>query len=523
MTPAGGPRPGAGPRYARRVKPGRIASTRAWRARWRARWPGFVAALLAAGLPLVYLLSGALGDRLWPRAEAEAEQLRREAETALRAGRLTAADGSGARERYEAAIAIDPDRAELRAGLGRVARAAVARAAAAAADGRFADAHRDLSLARALSAPRARIDAVAEDLRRREAAVAGLDRLLAEADAARTAGRLDGADDAALPLYARILALQPRHPQALEGRDDALSTLLQQARTALARDALAAGAARVNAAAGYDAGHAELPDARAALSQAVERMRRRADADLRGDRLARAADRYRAVRATGLANDAADAGLRAVAVAHARRAARAARDFAFDRARSELATAKALAADAPEVRQAEAELARAQRTRADLGPKPPSAEALRRVRRLLLESEVAGARGDWLTPPGDSAFDKLRAARALAPDDAGVRRASERMRPRVAACFETALRDNALQRARVCLDARRVLEGEHRGVSAARTRLAQRWVAMGEQRLRDGDIDGATAARDAARALDAKVEGLADLGERLRAAASVER
>lgn len=482
-----------------------------------------VGVLLAAGLPLGYLLSGALGSRLWPRAEAEAERLRRQADAALQAGRLTAADGSGARERYEAAIAIDPDRAELRAGLGRVAQAALARAAAASEDGRFGDAHRDLALARALSAPRARIDAVADDLRRREAAVAGLDTLLADADAARIAGRLHGGRDAALPLYARILSLQPRHPQALEGRDDALSTLLLQARTTLVRGDLAAGAALVNAAAGYDAGHSDLPDARAALSQAVDAMRHRADADLRAGRLARAADGYRALYDSGVANDAAAAGLRAVAVAHAQRAARAAHDFAFDRARAELATAKALAADAPEVRQAEAELSRAQRTRADLGPKPPSADTLRRVRRLLLESDIAGARGDWLTPPGDSAFDKLRAARALAPDDAGVRHASERLRPRVEACFETALRDNALQRARVCLDARIVLEGEHRGIAAARNRLAQRWVAMGEQRLREGDIDGATAARDAAHALDAQAEGLADLGERLRAAASAER
>ncbi|MBW8850784.1 MAG: hypothetical protein JF600_08390 [Xanthomonadales bacterium] len=505
------------------MKPGRIATTRAWRAARRARWPVVAGAVLAAGVLLASLLSGVLGNRLWPRAEAEAERLRREADAALQAGRLTAADGSGARERYEAAIAIDPDRAELRAGLGRVAQAALARAADAAADGRFVDAHRDLALARSLSAPRARIDAVAEDLRRREAAGAGLDALLAEADAARAAGRLHGGDDAALPRYARILALQPRHRQALEGRDDALSTLLQQAQAKLARGDLVAGAALVNAAAGYDAGHSDLPDARAALSRAVEAVRRRADADLRGGRLARAADGYRVLRDSGAANAAAEAGLRAVAAAHAQRAARAAHDFAFDRARTELASAKALAADAPEVRQAEADLARAQRTRADLGPKPPSADTLRRVGRLLLEYEVAGARGDWLTPPGDSAFDKLRAARALAPDDAGVRHASERMRPRVEACFETALRDNALQRARVCLDARIVLEGEHRGIATARTRLAERWVAMGEQRLRDGDIDGAAAARDAARALDAKTDGLADLSERLHAAASAER
>ena len=46
--------------------------------------------------------------------------------------------------------------------------------------------------------------------------------------------RLHGADDAALPLYARVLALQPKHLHALEGRDDALSALLRQARTALA-------------------------------------------------------------------------------------------------------------------------------------------------------------------------------------------------------------------------------------------------------------------------------------------------
>ena len=44
-----------------------------------------------------------------------------------------------------------------------------------------------------------------------------------------TAGRLDGADDAALPLYRRVLALQPTSTEALEGREDALSELLQRA------------------------------------------------------------------------------------------------------------------------------------------------------------------------------------------------------------------------------------------------------------------------------------------------------
>ena len=72
---------------------------------------------------LILLLRGPIADRLWPVANAEA--LRQQAEAALQQGRLSAEDGSGARELFEAAVAIDPDRAELRSGLSRVAQAAV--------------------------------------------------------------------------------------------------------------------------------------------------------------------------------------------------------------------------------------------------------------------------------------------------------------------------------------------------------------------------------------------------------------
>src|SRR3546814_3004342 len=50
---------------------------------------------------------------------------------------------------------------------------------------------------------------------------------------AREAGQLTGDDKAALPLYQRILALQPENTGALEGREDALGELLQQARAQL--------------------------------------------------------------------------------------------------------------------------------------------------------------------------------------------------------------------------------------------------------------------------------------------------
>lgn len=508
-------------RYPHPVTPTRDTSLRNLRERLRARWPWTLAAVAGGLLVLLIALRGPIAERLWPVAEAEA--LRLQAESALQQGRLSAADGSGARELYEAAMAIDPDRAELRSGLARVAQAAVQQARAAAERGAFAEAHRQLRLARTLSAPRVQADAVAEILRRREAAVAGIDDLQRAADAARAAGRLEGAADAALPLYRRILELQPAHLAALEGREDALTTRLQQARAALGRGDLAAAAAGISIAVEYDAGHGDLPETQAALVQAVERLRRRADADLRAGRLTRAGEGYRAWRASGVETDAADAGLLAVARVHAARAREAGADFRFDRANAELAAAQALVPDSPEWTQVRDALQRAARARDTAGPRLPPRVLERRLRALLDEAAAAEARGDWLTPPGDSAFDKLRAARALAPDDAGVRRASARMLPRVRECFENELRDNRLQRARVCLDAGIALAGDRNEIADARGRLAQRWVAVGEERLGSGDVEGARAARDAARGLDARAPDLAEFAERLRAAESVER
>lgn len=228
---------------------------------------------MALGLVLLAVVAwrGPLAEYLWPRARAEV--LRAQAAQALAQGRLSASDGSGARELYEAALAIDPDRDDALLGLARVADAALVRARAAIGQERFADAGRDLALARVLDAPRARVDPVATLLREREAARAGIGQLLARAAAARAAHRLDGGEDAALPLYQRVLSLRPRMLEALEGREDALADLLQSAQAALTRGDLATASAIVIAARGYDAGHAGLPGIEAALAGARENAR----------------------------------------------------------------------------------------------------------------------------------------------------------------------------------------------------------------------------------------------------------
>lgn len=503
--------------YAGAVNRERRTTTTAQRR--RPRWPWILAgiALVLAGL-FVLAARGPLGERLWP--EAEAETLRRQADAALARGHLTAVDGSGARELYEAAMAIDPDRAESRAGLSRVADAALRRAGRELAQGDLDAAGRSLALARSLSAPRAGTDALAERLRRRELAVAGIDAMLREAERARAEGRFDGDPRAALPLYRRILELQPGHLRALEGREDTLSTLLAQAGEALRRERTATAATLIATARDYDPGHADLPEVQEQRVRVAEALRLRGDRALRDGRTERATDAYRRWRDAGVDIEAADRALAEVGALHLARMRAALAAGRIDLARTELASAADLPIDPGALRDARLQLRRAERTPATASILSPTQRA-RRLRGLLDDAQRAEAAGDWLTPPGESAFDKLRAARALAPDDRAVRTASARLQRHARTCFANELRDNRLQRARVCLDAWAALDGDRRAIAQSRTALAQRWIAVGEERLGRGELPEARAAHDTARALDAQVDGLIDFDARLRAAEAV--
>src|SRR5690606_23659955 len=219
----------------------------------------------------------------------------------------------------------------------------------------------------------------------------------------------------------------------------------------------------------------------------------------------------------------ADAGLQRVAAAWARRAETLAADFRFAAADAALARARALAPDTTPITDAERRIARARQSHARLGSQLPPRERKRRVERLLAEAGEAEARGDLLDPPGDSAFDKLRAARAIAPDDAAVRKATARLLPAARQCFERGLRENNLGLARACFDARGALENDLVALAAARRRLAARWLAIGDERLGAGEVASAGAALASARALDPATPGLDDFDRRLRAATAPRR
>jgi hypothetical protein len=492
---------------------------------WFRRWPPalrrrvlLVAAMVAALALLAMAFRQPLSDRLWPETRAQA--LHAAAEEALARGRLSAPDGSGARELFAAALALDPDRDASHAGLQRVGLAALARARTALEGQRFEQAHRDLALARELAVPRRDVDSVADALRRREAAVAGIDQLLARAARARRDGRLDGAPDAALPLYQRVLALQPARVEALEGREDAIADLLQDARARLDAGDLATGARLVAQGRHFDAGHVDLPDTQGALVRAADARRAAAAAALRRNRLEAALAGYREVLAAVPEDAQALAGIEDVAAAHARRAERLAADFRFDGATRALADARALSPHHPALARAERRLRQAQQSQARVQAPRLGPQRTRRLQQLLAAAAAAEARGDLLGPPGESAFDHLRAARALAPDAIAVRRAQARLAPAARTCFDRELRGNNLARAQACLDARVQLEGEGAAVRDARRRLAQRWLAVGDERLGAGELAAARRAHAAARGLDPRTPGLDAFGARIDAAAA---
>lgn len=491
------------------------------RQRWQAtpsrarRVARSLGAVLLVALLVGMLFRATIGERLWPAQRAQ--ELRIQAQAALDGGRLSAADGSGARELYEAALALQPDQVEARAGLVRVAGAALAQAGSHADAGRIAHARIALRLANELQAPRGSVEAMERRLTALEADGGRIALLLERADAALRAGHLDGADDAALPLYQRVIQLQPRHQAALEGREDALADLLAPASAALQAGDVARAADLVRRAAHFDAGHAALPAVRAELGRAVERERRRVDSLLDSNDLDAAASICLMLQGVDRESGT-DACTTVLPRRLLQRAEEAAADFEFAPARARLELARDLGADPAALAAAEARLQRATRQAGRLAGTASSPRTRQRVTALLTQAEQAGQRGNWLAPPGESAWDHLRQARALAPADPRVLAAVQAMLPTARRCTADGLRDNHLGRAQACLEAWQQLAPGDAALDLARGRLGERWLAFGAQRLADGDLEGAGAALMRARGLKPGLAGIDELAGRIQRA-----
>ncbi len=471
---------------------------------------------------LAWAVHRPLVDRIWPDSQAQA--LLDQAQQALDQGRLSATDGSGARQLYEAALVLDNDRGEARAGLQRVGEEAIVQAEHALQRNQLQQAASLLVLAREMQVPQVRTDALAERLRQRQSGDGDLEQWLQMARQAREQGRLDGVTEAALPLYQRVLSVEPGHADALEGREDALADLLQPVPGLLQQRQLAEAAALIDRARGYDPGYVDLPALTAQLSQAVEQRRDEGLHHLQAGRLSAAAAALRTVVQVAPDDMRAQQGIEQLASAYGRQAIRAAEDYRFDEARAAVEQARLLDPGSAMLARAEREITRSEQLQRQVpAKKAGGAQGRRQLEGLLADMERAEAEGQWLSPPGDSAYDKLRAAQSLAPQDPRVQAASLRLVSGLQACFERELRQNRIARADACLQAWSAVSPRTADASQARSRLAQKWVAVGNERLGADDLAFASRALAEARKLDARAPGVVEFGERVRMAEAARR
>ncbi len=479
------------------------------------RWRAWVVA--GAVLLLVLIVGrGWLSERLFPHPRLN-RQLEL-AQAALSRGVLSSADGRGARELFESVLAADPDQEAARQGLVDVGNAAISDAQRALEQGQVARARARLALAEALSAPSGQLQSLRARLHDQEEASGSVPSLLAEAGAA-------GVDEVrALDLVARALQMEPANTQAVDLRADLLTRRIARADAAILAGRIDQAQALVAGVVDIDPAHLDLPAVQGRLGEAMARRQDAigrefdaARADERAGRVNHAANRYLALRAQGVDAARVQAGLDRAATLMAAQAQHEAADFRFRAAEASLQAARSWSPESDAVQAAETRLRQAhlaeRRLRKPLGP----AER-RRVANAVVLAREAMDRGQFLAPPGASAWDRLRVAMSLAPADPAVRVVQRELAARSATCFEEALADNRLHRAQECLETRvAIVPG--RGASAQdRRRLADRWIARAEERLGASDWTAADAAIASARRWQPSDPRVKDLATRLRRA-----
>lgn len=482
---------------------------------WLGRWRGW---LLGGAIVLALLVFGRgwISERLFPdpRLNRQLEQ----AQAALGKGLLSSPDGRGARELFEAVLAADPDQMTARQGLVAVRDAAIIDAQRALDRRQTGRARERLALAEALSAPTVMVQNLRVRLHDQEEAEGSVPHLLAEA---RTPGTDEGH---ALALVARALQLEPSNAQVMELRADIFSRRLLRADAAIAAGRIDEAQALIASVVDADPGHLDLPPVQGRLGEAM--ARRQADISrgldaARADALAghqqRAARRYLELRAQGADSATVQEGLDRAAAALALQAQREAADFRFAAADASLALAKSWSPGSDAVLAAEARVRQSRQADRRLR-KPPGAAERRRVAEAVAQAREAMNRGEFLAPPGSSAWDRLRVAMSLAPADPAVRAAQRELSTRSAACFEESLADNRLKRAQECLETRQAVEPGRGAPVADRRRLADRWIARAEERLGASDWPAAESAIQSARRWQPGDARVRDLGARLRRA-----
>jgi hypothetical protein len=501
------------------------------RSRERGSRRGLAAFLVLAALAVAAIAAWHYQDalrRLLPRTEFN-DTLSR-AQRALEAGRLTGNQGDSARELFLAARAQDPDNDIARRGLETVGHKLLAHADEALQGNDTAAARAALNTARELLGGGVEVDRFDRTLKDREAHGSETGQLLDQARDALAAGRILGADGAAT-LYQHALAGDKGNALAQAGLGKCADALAAQVRKALAAKDASTAAARADDIARLLPAYPALPELlgqvtqlRAAERAALDETVTQAETQVRAGHLSgsedSALDLFRSVLKQDPANARAKEGLRRIAQAFIVRANAALDDSNAVAADKLLAAAAELAPESPELHAARANL-REVRERLDIDAQQavitPAQSA--QLQRLMVEAAAATAAGNLIIPPGDSAYDKYRAALAIDRNNKDALDGLARLPARAKELFSQALADGAPQRARALLDSVRQVAPEDAAVPAMSQKLANAFLDQADARVGEGRRADATRALDAARQLSPDNPRIAPLDARLKAMA----
>lgn len=476
--------------------------------------------LLAAVVLALLLVLGRswISERLVPdpRMNRQLEQ----AQAALVAGKLSGPDGSGARELFESVLAADPDQMRAKQGLLAVREVAISRAQAALSEHKLAQASENLALAAALSAPKVQLQPLQVRLHDLQEASSDTRGLLARA----TAAGVD--EDEALALYRQVMAVDADNAAAIEGRDLLLSSRLVRADKLFDAGKVPEARAIVEAVIAEDPAHLDLPPLRARLGEALAALQARqareleqAGRDEKAGSYDRAAARYLRFSEGDPGFEQAREGLDRLAARMAVRAQRQAADFQFRRAQASLENARLWNPRSPAVAAAQKSMQSSRQAQARV-LRPANRSERERLPTLLAEAEQAISRGDFITPPGASAWDKLRVADAIAPRSSDVARLERELTAASRLCFDQALDQGQLKRAQLCLEAYVVQEASP-AAELARRKMAERWLGYAQERIAAGDFTEAQTALAHVRHWQPAHPGLAKATRRLRTARGI--
>ncbi len=450
------------------------------------------------------------------------------AQRALSAGELDGTTGDSARELFQSARALDPDNDIARRGLITVGEKQLQNARIALKNSDADAARRSLAAARDLLGGGAAVDEVARLLARIESRGSETESLLDAARAALDAGRLLG-DDGAAAGFQSVLVAEPDNAIARAGLTRVLDALAMQARSAIDAGNGATAAATIEDIARIQPGFPGLPELRAAQTRlredaatALAQDLARAEAQLREGNVAGGEASAIAVFESVLQRDAdnarARAGLRKAGLALVVQARAALDDSNPGAAERLLGQAERVAPGNAEVRAARVQLRELRERLAIAAERATSSSPAERERVATLVAEAARAAdaGRLIDPPGNSAFDKYRAALSIDGRNQAALDGAAALPARARGFFDAALRDNALGQADNMLDALRQLSPSDSAIPSLSERLANAYFDDAERSIGEKKRDAAVRALSRARALSPASGRVADIEQRVR-------